>query len=142
MFLLNDKKLIIDAPFEHNDTLYPANWLRLSSYEDRESLGIVEVPDEQSYDDNFYLQDGSPKDLTELKEHYISTFNIMANSILSKTDWYVIRKMERNIDIPQEISEFRSSVINNCNEICETIKASEDVESLKIAIINSEWNYI
>jgi hypothetical protein len=84
----------------------------------------------------------SQEDLTELKEHYISTFNIMANSILSKTDWYVIRKLERNIDIPQEISEFRSSVINNCNEICETIKASEDVETLKIAIINSEWNYI
>jgi hypothetical protein len=46
MFLLNGKPISLDAAFTTEDgTQYPANWLRLATVEDREAIGITEVPD-------------------------------------------------------------------------------------------------
>lgn len=46
MFLLNDKPLPLDTPFKDAEgNSYPANWLRLTSLEEKQAIGIVEVPD-------------------------------------------------------------------------------------------------
>lgn len=39
-----------------------------------------------------------------------------AQDFLNKTDWYVIRKIERNIDIPEEISSERLEAIAILND--------------------------
>ena len=44
-FLLNGKPLAVDVAFSHNDINYPANWLRLSSAQEKRALGITEVAD-------------------------------------------------------------------------------------------------
>lgn len=72
MFLLNGQQLQIDTPFEINGTCYPANWLRLTSIEEKNAVGITEVPDvSEIYDDRFYWGVGNPKllnDRLEVKE--------------------------------------------------------------------------
>ena len=40
-FKLNGKTLPIDRGFTHNDIQYPRNWLRLSTQEDKDALGIT-----------------------------------------------------------------------------------------------------
>ena len=40
-YKLGDRTLALDVPWEHNDVQYPANWLRLSTAQDRAELGIV-----------------------------------------------------------------------------------------------------
>jgi len=46
MFLLNEQPLPLDTPFKDADgNSYPANWLRLTSLEEKEAIGITEVPD-------------------------------------------------------------------------------------------------
>jgi hypothetical protein len=46
MFLLNGVPLPLDTPFrDAAGNSYPANWLRLTSLEEKQAIGITEVPD-------------------------------------------------------------------------------------------------
>lgn len=137
MFILNGKPLALDIPFTTPDgTQYPANWLRLSSPEEKEAIGITEEPDEIPYDQRYYWgydQDGNliPKDLEQLKEEHIRQTKETANLLLTPTDWYVIRKLERNIEIPQNIVDFRTSVVEVSGEREVLISSATTVEELK-----------
>lgn len=46
MFLLNNVPLPLDTPFKDAaGNSYPANWLRLTTLEEKQAIGITEVPD-------------------------------------------------------------------------------------------------
>ncbi len=46
MFMLNDQPLPLDTPFKDAEgNSYPANWLRLTSLEEKQAIGITEIPD-------------------------------------------------------------------------------------------------
>ena len=48
MFLLNGSPLQLDTPFrDAQGNSYPPNWLRLTSLEEKQAIGITEVPDPQ-----------------------------------------------------------------------------------------------
>lgn len=74
MFILNQKPLAIDTPFEVRGVRYPANWLRLSTEAEKAEIGITEVPDQVRPDDRFYWvsqnEDGTftatPKQLEDI----------------------------------------------------------------------------
>ena len=65
-FLLNGKPLAVDVAFSHNDINYPANWLRLSTAQEKTALGITEVADAPTFDSRFYNGDGSAKALDDV----------------------------------------------------------------------------
>ena len=44
-FKLNGKLITPDVPFTHNGVKYPANWLRLTTLEEKQAIGIVEEPE-------------------------------------------------------------------------------------------------
>tara|TARA_R100001594_G_scaffold146340_1_gene197629 strand:+ start:482 stop:622 length:141 start_codon:yes stop_codon:yes gene_type:complete len=44
-FKLYDKTLPIDVPFTSNGVKYPANWLRLTTLEEKKAIGIKEEVD-------------------------------------------------------------------------------------------------
>jgi hypothetical protein len=70
MFLLNNKPLSPDTAFTHEGIQYPANWLRLATLEEKQAIGITEVPDPVRADDRFYW-DGdinNPKALEDREE--------------------------------------------------------------------------
>ena len=51
MFILNGKPLALDRAFTAPDgTQYPANWLRLSTPQQREAIGITEQADPPTWD--------------------------------------------------------------------------------------------
>ena len=168
MFLLNGNPLAVDTPFKDAEgTQYPANWLRLSTAEDKARLGITEVADEDmNFDNRFYWSKGNPKaledkeevdedgkpmyvkvlgtvdgkpamvDSTErlvtkgLKSNFISQVKQSAGSILAQTDWMVIRKAERNVDIPESVVAYRASVVAKADELETAIAAVTTVEEL------------
>jgi hypothetical protein len=100
MFLLNGQPLAVDTPFKTPDgTQYPANWLRLSTAEEKEAIGITEVPDPEPYDQRFYWgydAEGHliPKDHAQLVEQWTAQTRTTANSLLSPTDWIIIREAD------------------------------------------------
>ena len=53
-FQLDGKNLPTGVPFTTPDgTQYPANWLNLSSAEEKTAIGITEVADPKTYDDQW-----------------------------------------------------------------------------------------
>ncbi|MHA7109230.1 hypothetical protein ACRTDU_03840 [Sunxiuqinia elliptica] len=53
--------------------------------------------------------------LATLKELKVAELKEIANNLLKITDWVVIRKYERNIEIPLDVQNNRQSIIDRCN---------------------------
>ena len=69
-FKLNGNPLAVDVAFSHNDINYPANWLRLSTAEEKTAIGITEVADAPVYDSRFYWGNGTAKALDDVDATY------------------------------------------------------------------------
>lgn len=54
------------------------------------------------------------KTIDELKESKIKQLKEVYNIKLSNTDWYVVRKSEKNIDMPENIITERDSLRSEC----------------------------
>ena len=127
-FKLDGKPLAVDVAFSHNDINYPANWLRLSTADEKTALGITEVADSPTYDSRFYWGDGTAKALDDKTETIdgveYTTLGVksvlkaqekaMAGGLLAPYDWYVVRKAEKSTAIPTAISTYRDAVRTAC----------------------------
>ena len=65
-----------------------------------------------------------------LKSNFIAQVKTTAGSILAQTDWMVIRKAERNVDIPSSVATYRASVVAKAAELETAISAVTTVEQL------------
>jgi len=65
-----------------------------------------------------------------LKSQFISQTKQTAGSMLAQTDWTVIRKAERNIDIPAKAAADRAKIIADCTAKEAAIAACTTVEQL------------
>ena len=155
MFLLNGNPLPLDTPFTIDGTSYPANWLRLTSIEEKNAVGITEVPDVTvAYDDRFYWSADNPKQLDDLtvtpeqgdpytqhglKHQWTAQVKDTANKLLAQSDWMVIRKMERNVDIPAETATYRAAVIAECTRLVTAIQGCADVPALITVVTAQGW---
>jgi len=152
-FKLNGNPLAVDVAFSHNDIQYPANWLRLSTAEEKTAIGITEVADAPTYDGRFYWGDGTAKTLTDTNEvdengdplldengDQVVTLGVKsvlkaqekatAGSLLAKYDWYVIRKIEKSTEIPTAITTYRDGVRTACDTREKEIDACSDIAAL------------
>ena len=66
-----------------------------------------------------------------LKSNHIAQVKHNTNMTLAQTDWYVIRKAERNVDIPADIATYRAAVVAWANTTEAAITAVTTVEQLK-----------
>ena len=174
MFLLNGNPLPLDTPFQIDGTSYPANWLRLTSIEEKNAVGITEVADvTTTYDDRFYWgvdnpkllndreesdEDGNPMyvqvydsatqamvDSSErlvtkgLKSQWTAQVKDTANKLLAQSDWMVIRKFERSVDIPTDVATYRTAVIAEANRLETGIDGSVDVPALIAVVTTQTW---
>lgn len=155
MFLLNGNPLPLDAPFTVDGTSYPANWLRLTSIEEKNAIGITEVPDTVvQYDDRFYWGADNPKQLEDLtvtpeqgdphvqrglKSQWIAQIKDTAGKLLAQTDWMVIRKAERDVAIPAATVTYRAAVVAEANRLETAIAACADVPALIAVVTTQGW---
>jgi hypothetical protein len=140
MFLLNGNRLPEGTAFtDANGNQYPANWLNLSTEEEKAAVGITWVADPVRADDRFYW-DGdvnNPKDLVELKTQYVAQSKDTAGKLLNATDWVIIRKAERNVDIPADVTAKRAAIIAEANRLETAINGASTVEAL-IEVLNTQ----
>lgn len=144
MFILNEKPLSPDVAFEAEvggDTIqFPANWLRLATPEEREAVGITEVPDPTPVDQRFWWDTGIPKDHAQLVEQWIGQVKQTAGSLLSSTDWYVTRNAETGINIPQEVLDRRAEIRGYSNTKELAILSTTSTEELAALVTDSDFN--
>jgi hypothetical protein len=72
-----------------------------------------------------------------LKSQWIAQTKATAGSLLAQSDWMVIRKAERAVDVPAETQTYRAAVVSECDRLEAAIAACADVESL-IAVVGSQ----
>jgi len=140
MLILDGKPLSYDRAFTHADIQYPANWLRLSSLEEKEAIGISEVSDPPWYDQRFYWGPDNPKDHKELVTKWIDNTNQTAYTLLAPSDWYVIRKQETEVKVPQEVLDRRSEIRTYCDNKREAIIATTTTDELAEYITSAAYS--
>ena len=132
-FKLDGKPLAVDVAFSHKDIQYPANWLRLSTADEKKDLGITEVADDPVYDSRFYWGDGTAKALDDVdakdkdgnlikdeKGNQVVTQGVksvlkaqekeIAKSLLNKYDWQVVRKAEKATALDSAVVTYRDGI--------------------------------
>jgi len=81
------------------------------------------------------MVDSSERLVTKgLKSQWIAQTKAAANSELAQTDWMVIRKAERNVEIPGDVMADRAAVLALCAEKEAAIAACTTVEQLMAAV--------
>jgi hypothetical protein len=149
MFLLNGNRIPEGTSFyDANGTQYPPQWLNQSTEEQKLAIGITWVADPAPVDNRFYWDTDLPKALEDklqedgsttkgLKTQYVAQVKDTAGKLLNATDWYVIRKAERNVEVPSEIALKRTQIVTEANRLETDIKASTTVEAL-IEVLNAQ----
>lgn len=154
-FQLSDGTPIpIGSAFSIGTTNYPANWLNLSTADEKTAAGIVEVADPTVYDSRFYSSDGTAKALDDVNTTDPETGDLVKNldgtqnityglktvlknaekdeaaSRLLRYDWLVTRKAEKGTAIPAAITTYRDGIRTACNTRETEIDACADVAAL------------
>ena len=144
-FLLNGEPLAIDTPFKTPDgTQYPANWLRLSTLEQKEAIGITEVPDPEPYDQRFYWgydAEGKliPKDHTQLVEQWTAQTRTTANSLLQPTDWIIIREADNGKAADPVLKTWREEIRLAAGSKVYEIGQTTDTDALAAYITGADY---
>jgi len=147
MLKLDNKPLSYDRAFSHAGIQYPANWLRLSSVEEKTAIGISEVPGPTPFDQRFYWGVDNPKQLndqpavdedgndlgytqTGLKTQWKETQSQICDSLLTPSDWRVTRAAELGQAVASAWLTYRGAVRSACNTRQTEINAAADVPAL------------
>lgn len=72
-----------------------------------------------------------------LKSNWIAQAKVSANSQLAQTDWMVIRKAERGVDIPADVAAQRAAIVANCAKFEADVAACSTVEQL-ISVVSKQ----
>mgnify|MGYP001444213989 CR=1 FL=1 len=144
MYQLNGKTLLEGEAFTTEDgQQYPANWLQLTSLEEKQAIGIAVVDDPvapATWDERFYWNLENPKDLAELKADWISRTKESASSMLSQTDWYVVRQAENSAAVPADVLSRRAEIRTMSGDKETAIAACADVAALAEYVTGSAFN--
>jgi len=146
-FILDGRFLPLDTPFEHDGTSFPANWLRLATPEERAAIGITEVNEQPRPDDRFYWvssnNDGTwtsiPKDLDGLKKTWAAQFKQTAWSMLSGSDWMIVRKSEDGTAVPADWTSYREAVRTTCALAITDLEATTDIDAFIASVTSVKW---
>tara|TARA_R110000868_G_scaffold407598_3_gene689218 strand:- start:4515 stop:5027 length:513 start_codon:yes stop_codon:yes gene_type:complete len=135
-----------NTPFEINNVRYPANYLNLSSVEEKAKLGIVDVVYVARPDDKYYwvsegapaYADGvvsvaytaTPKDLAECLKQAVSAMRAQAYSLLLPSDWMATKAFETGVAMPQNWAAWRQEIRDQAEQAITDIDACVDIDAL------------
>jgi len=74
-----------------------------------------------------------------LKSNWTAQVKDTANKLLAQTDWMVIRKAERNIDVPSNTTTYRVAVITECTRLVTAIEGAADVSAFIAVVTTQNW---
>jgi len=74
-----------------------------------------------------------------LKSQWTAQVKDTAGKLLAQTDWMIVRKAERNIDVPAAVATKRAAIVAECDRLEAAIAACADVEALITVVGNQNW---
>jgi hypothetical protein len=144
MFILDGRTISPDAPFQHMGIRYPANWLRLATPEEREAIGITEVPDPAPYDQRFYWGYDAkgkliPKDHAQLVDQWVTQTRTTANTLLAPTDWIIIREADNGKVADPVLKTWREDIRLATGVKTTSIRDTSDTDELAAYITGPDY---
>ena len=134
--------------FTYKDLQYPSNWIQNATAEEKSAIGLVEVTisggrkNDDYYDNDLgnivIASDGSAsrtwkntaKTLSTVQSTKIQNAKRDANTMLSNTDWYVVRKAETDVAVPSEITAYRTAVRTCYGNLKTAINAASNIDGV------------
>ena len=150
-FQINGKHLPEGTSFyDANGNQYGSGWLNQATEAQKAAIGITWVADPTPVDTRFYWDTNLPKALEDkleedgsttkgLKSQFIAQVKDTAGKLLANTDWYVIRKAERNVDIPTDVVAKRLAIVTEANRLETAIAGVANVEALIEVLNGQNW---
>ena len=100
----------------------------------------VQVWDADANDgDGGYVNSSEKQINVGLKTTMTEQVKRTANSLLVNTDWMVIRKAERDVDIPSATATYRAAVLTECARLETAIGNAADVDALAAVMNAQDW---
>jgi hypothetical protein len=137
--------------FTINGVEYPANWLNLSTSEEKSAIGLEEVIATNSpANDQYYWVStelngasltyiNTPKDLTTVKSNSLNQVNSIAYSLLFPSDWMVVKSVETSTPINADWNTWRASIRATADSTRTAITAAQDVDAVATIMGNIQW---
>ena len=73
------------------------------------------------------------------KSTYKNHLTVTKNNLLDNTYWMLVRKKERNIDVPAEITTERAAVTTEYDRLIAAIDAATTTEDVDEAFKSASW---
>jgi hypothetical protein len=152
---------------DKNGTQYSPDSLLSLTASQKQDLGIYDVAYGAMEDDRFYTNtQNSPEfdsnekivkitytstakslaDVGEgagkvlgLKSQYIAQIKDTANKLLAGSDWMLVRKIERNVDIPAKTATYRAAVIAEAARLETAVTATRAITTFITAVNSQNW---
>jgi hypothetical protein len=108
-------------------------WVTFSHYEVQGDKAVrVYTNTPKALEDVTETPEGQTEPVTTkgLKSQWIAQAKAAAGSALAATDWMVIRKAERGVDIPAEVASERAKIVADCATKEAAIMAATTVQQL------------
>ena len=137
--------------FTIGDTQYPANWLNLSTPEEKAEIGLEEViAINQPFNPIYYwtgetleqatlTYTGTPKDLLDVQGNAVTQVNQSAYTLLFPTDWMVVRAIETSTTVAPDWNAWRESIRQYAADKTIAIKATTNVNEVETVMNNLSW---
>jgi hypothetical protein len=117
-------------------------WVTFSHYEVQgdKAVRVYTNTPKQLEDVTETPEGGEPVTTKGLKSQWIAQGKAAAGSALAQTDWMVIRKAERGVDIPADVVAERAKIIADCTAKEAAITAATTIEELMavVAPVNTQ----
>ena len=102
------------------------------------------MPDPEPYDQRFYwgyYADGNliPKDHGELVEQWVAQTRTTAGTLITPTDWQVIRQLDNGTEMPADVKASRQDIRTACNGKVAAIEATTTTDELAAYITGTEY---
>ena len=112
-------------------------WVTFSHYEvqaDKVVRTYTNTP--KALDDVTETPEGQTEPVTTqgLKSQYIAQARQAANTQLAQTDWVVVRKAERGVEIPADVAASRAAILAECDRVIAGVSAAATVDELMAVV--------
>jgi len=146
-----DEHIVEGTTFTINGVKYPANWLNLSTAEDKAKLGLEEViivnqPANREY---YWVTEtlnkaelsyiNTPKDLVEIKNSAKMRVKQEAFNVLKPSDWMVWRAFERGVPMDTAWKEWRESIRARETDLTHEIELAPHVDAVATIVATINW---
>ena len=118
----SNRVLPLDKPFSLEGVSYSANFLRVSSGEDKAAIGLEWIVPEPAPVVRAPIEREKADGIVRAKD--------TAGKMLAGSDWQIVASVERQRAVPADWAEYRAAVIAEADRLAQQFSTAESYEAI------------